>query len=411
MNTIVFGKPARAAALAAALLAGFMGLAGPAGAAEPQPVSVGLIAPMSGIYARYGQVMRMGAEMAVKDINDQGGVKALGGAPLKLEIIDSGDSTEKAKSAAQRMVADYPQLVAGTGAYLSSFTLAVTEVTERARLPMLTLSYSDLITDRGFKYIFQTSAPAGRQAEIALPSILELAEKSSGKRPRTVAILTDNTAASLSTVKALKGGLLEKNGLELVVDETFTPPLSDASSLVQRVRSRRPDLVFFLPTVISDAKLILEKMNETNVRIPVISFGIAIAEPEVLNTVSPDLLNGVMSAVGNWGAKGQEKLIERMKTEYKEPWMTQNAISTYGDMWVMKAALEKAGKADREAVAQAMRALDEGRSPYFPGGELKFDEAGHRVGATLTVIQWQDGVPVTVFPEEQAIAKAIWPGK
>jgi len=411
MNTIVFGKPARAAALAAALLAGFMGLAGPAGAAEPQPVSVGLIAPMSGIYARYGQVMRMGAEMAVKDINDQGGVKALGGAPLKLEIIDSGDSTEKAKSAAQRMVADYPQLVAGTGAYLSSFTLAVTEVTERARLPMLTLSYSDLITDRGFKYIFQTSAPAGRQAEIALPSILELAEKSSGKRPRTVAILTDNTAASLSTVKALKGGLLEKNGLELVVDETFTPPLSDASSLVQRVRSRRPDLVFFLPTVISDAKLILEKMNETNVRIPVISFGIAIAEPEVLNTVSPDLLNGVMSAVGNWGAKGQEKLIERMKTEYKEPWMTQNAISTYGDMWVMKAALEKAGKADREVVAQAMRALDEGRSPYFPGGELKFDEAGHRVGATLTVIQWQDGVPVTVFPEEQAIAKAIWPGK
>jgi len=411
MNTIVFGKPGRAAALAAALLAGFMGLAGPAGAAEPQPVSVGLIAPMSGIYARYGQVMRMGAEMAVKDINDQGGVKALGGAPLKLEIIDSGDSTEKAKSAAQRMVADYPQLVAGTGAYLSSFTLAVTEVTERARLPMLTLSYSDLITDRGFKYIFQTSAPAGRQAEIALPSILELAEKSSGKRPRTVAILTDNTAASLSTVKALKGGLLEKNGLELVVDETFTPPLSDASSLVQRVRSRRPDLVFFLPTVISDAKLILEKMNETNVRIPVISFGIAIAEPEVLNTVSPDLLNGVMSAVGNWGAKGQEKLIERMKTEYKEPWMTQNAISTYGDMWVMKAALEKAGKADREVVAQAMRALDEGRSPYFPGGELKFDEAGHRVGATLTVIQWQDGVPVTVFPEEQAIAKAIWPGK
>lgn len=408
MKTIAIAKFGTAAALAAALLTG---LAPAAQAAEPQAVSVGLIAPMSGIYARYGQVMRMGAEMAVKDINDQGGIKALGGAPLKLEVIDSGDSTEKAKSAAQRMVADYPQLVAGTGAYLSSFTLAVTEVTERAKLPMLTLSYSDLITERGFKYIFQTSAPAGRQAEIALPSILALAEKASGKRPKTVAILTDNTAASLSTVKALKGGLLEKNGLELVVDETFTPPLSDASSLVQRVRSRRPDLVFFLPTVISDAKLILEKMNETNVRIPVISFGIAIAEPDVLNTVSPQLLNGVMSAVGNWGAKGQEELIKRMKTEYNEPWMTQNAISTYGDMWIMKTALEKAGKADREAVAQAMRNLDEGRTPYFPGGELKFDEAGHRVGATLTVIQWQDGVPVTVFPEDQAVAQAIWPGK
>ena len=407
MTTQSFKNLGLAATLAGLLLAG----AGPARAAEPEPISVGLIAPMSGIYARPGQVMRMGAEMAVKDINDQGGIKALGGAKLKLVVVDSGDSTEKAKSAAQRMVADYPNLVAGTGAYLSSFTLAVTEVTERAKLPMLTLSYSDQITGRGFKYIFQTSATAGRQASIALPMILDLAEKASGKRPKTVAILTDNTAASLSSVKAMKDGLLEKNNLELVVDETFTPPLSDASSLIQRVRSRRPDLVFFLPTVISDAKLILEKMNETNVRIPVISFGIAIAEPDVLNTVSPKLLNGVMSAVANWGAKGQEALIQRLKEEYNEPWMTQNAISTYGDMWIIKAALEKAGKADRESVAQAMRALDEGKTPYFPGGELKFDEAGHRVGATLTVIQWQDGVPVTVFPEDVAIAKPIWPGK
>jgi branched-chain amino acid transport system substrate-binding protein len=310
------------------------------------------------------------------------------------------------------MVADYPGLVAATGAFLSSFTLAITEVTERAQLPFLTLSYADQLTTRGFKYMFQTSAPAGRQAEITLPMLMNLAEKASGKRPKTVAIVTDNTASSLSTVKALKeGGLMEKNGLNLVVDEVFTPPLSDASSLIQRVRSRRPDLLFFLCTVISDAKLILEKMSETNVKVPVISFGVAIAEPEVLNTVSPKLLNGVMAAVGNWGAKGQEGLIARMKQEYKEPWLTQNAISTYGDMWIMKSALEKAGKADRVAVGAAMHQLDEGPSPYFPGGVLKFDETGKRVGATLTVIQWQNGVPVTVFPEPQAVAAPIWPGK
>lgn len=380
-------------------------------AADPPTVSVGLIAPMSGLYARFGQVMKMGAELGVEDINKQGGIKSLGGAKLKLVVIDSGDSTEKAKSAAQRMVAEYPDLVVATGSYLSSFTLAVTEVTERAKLPMLTLSYSDQITNRGFKYIFQTSATAGRQADIALPSILDLAEKASGKRPQTVAILTDNTAASLSSVKAMKDGLLDKYKLKLVVDETFTPPLSDASSLVQQVRARKPDLVFFLPTVISDSKLLLEKMNEMNVRIPMISFGIAIAEPDVLSTISPKLLDGVMSAVGNWGAKGQDDLIKRMKSEYKEPWMTQNAISTYGDMWIMKSALEKAGKADREAVAVALRGLDEGRSPYFPGGVIKFDEVGRRVGATLTVIQWQNGVPVTVFPEENAVAKPLWPGK
>jgi branched-chain amino acid transport system substrate-binding protein len=89
--------------------------------------------------------------------------------------------------------------------------------------------------------------------------------------------------------------------------------------------------------------------------------------------------------------------------------MTQNAISTYADMWVMKEALEKAGKADREAVAQALRTMDGGASTYYPGGQIKFDERGRRVNAGLTIIQWQSGVPVVVYPENLALAKPLWP--
>src|SRR6185369_17470814 len=104
-------------------------------------VKVGLIVPLSGLYARPGAVMRMGAEMGVDHVNAAGGVKALGGARLRLVVMDCGDTVEKSKNAAQRMVAQETELVAASGAYLSSFTLAVTEVTERAQLPVLTLSY------------------------------------------------------------------------------------------------------------------------------------------------------------------------------------------------------------------------------------------------------------------------------
>src|ERR1700690_3779946 len=143
--------------------------------AQAADVKIGLIVPLSGLYARPGAVMRMGAEMGVDHVNGAGGVKALGGAKLKLVVIDCGDTTEKAKNAAQRMVAQETDLVVASGAYLSSFTLAVTEVTERAQLPVLTLSYSDLITERGFKYVFQTSATAGSQARQALPLLMKLA--------------------------------------------------------------------------------------------------------------------------------------------------------------------------------------------------------------------------------------------
>lgn len=384
-----------------------LGAAAPASAADP--VEIGLIAPVSGIYARPGQVMQMGAELGIEDVNAAGGIQCLDGAPLKLEIIDSGDSVEKAANAAQRMVAEYPDLVGATGSYLSSFTLAVTEVTERADLPMLTLSYSDQITERGFKNIFQTSATSGAQASIALPIIMDLAESETGKRPETVAIITDNTAASLSSVERMKGGLLDSLSLEVVMEETFTPPLADATSLVQRVRQSRPDLLFFLPTVISDANLILQKMQEFRVDVPTISFGIAIAEPEVLNVMDADLLEGVMSAVANWGVKGQEELIARLNERYGEPWMTQNAVSTYGDMWIFKAALEEACSRDRKAVAEALRNLKGGESAYYPGGTLSFDEMGRRDGASLTIIQWQDGVPVTIFPEDLAVSQPKWP--
>src|SRR6478752_10568998 len=128
-------------------------------------VKIAVITPLSGPWARQGTLVKFGAETAIDEINAAGGIKALGGAKLELVAIDTGDSAEKAKNAAQRLVAQEPDVVGGMGAWLSTFTLAVTEVTERAQIPWLTLSYSDSITGRGFKYVYQSSMPAGKQPE------------------------------------------------------------------------------------------------------------------------------------------------------------------------------------------------------------------------------------------------------
>src|ERR1700693_5913123 len=79
-----------------------MGLSTMARAQSPPEVKVGLLVPISGLYARPGTVMREGAEMAVEHINAQGGVKSLGGAKLKLALLYSGDTTEEAKNEDER---------------------------------------------------------------------------------------------------------------------------------------------------------------------------------------------------------------------------------------------------------------------------------------------------------------------
>lgn len=381
--------------------------------AQTNEVKVGLIAPLSGPWARQGELMIKGANLAIDHINAAGGIKALGGAKMKLLTFDAGDSAEKAKNAAQRMVSQEPDLVAATGAWLSSFTLAVSEVTERAELPLTTLSYSDQITARGFKHVFQTSATADAQANTAVPAILAVADRA-GKKLSTVGIVQDNTASAVSFAKAMREGGLQKLNLKLVVDETFTPPLSDATPLIQKVRSAKPDLLLLLPTAVSDDKLLIEKLTEFGLgqgKLPIVANGAHYATPEILRSVGGDLMEGVMVVVGNWAVKGQERIIDDFKKKTGEPWMTQDSLSTYGDMWIFKEALEVAKKADRKAVSQAIRAMDttEGSAKFFPGNRIKWDESGRRVGATVVVVQWQKGVPAPVYPPETATAAPIWP--
>ena len=384
--------------------------------AQQKEVKVAVIAPISGPWARQGQLIQMGAEMAVDEINQKGGIKSLGGAKLKLIVADAGDSAEKAKNAAQRLIAQEPDLVGGTGAWLSTFTLAVTEVTERAQIPWLTLSYADNITERGFKYVFQTSPVASVQSISAIPAIVELAKTATGKAPATAGIIGDNTASPVFFLKPLREGGLAKAGMKVVMDETYTPPLSDATPLIQKVRSTRPEILFFVSTTISDLKLGLEKLNEFRLGkgvVPVIANGAHMGAPEVLKNVPPELLEGLMFVVADWNMKGHESINETFKKRTGEPWITQDAITGYGDMWILKEGLEGAKSADKVKVAEEIRKLKLTTGPAadaFPGG-VQFDEKGRRMNAPLVIVQWQKGVPVTVSPVDRALAKPFWPKK
>ena len=100
------------------------------------------------------------------------------------------------------------------------------------------------------------------------------------------------------------------------MDETYTPPLSDATPLIQKVRSTRPEFLMFITTTISDVKLGLEKMNEFRLAkgvIPVIANGAHMGAPEVLKNVPADLIEGLMFIVANWELKGQEKISDLFK--------------------------------------------------------------------------------------------------
>ena len=399
-----------------------MGLAGAAvalaprraRAQNPREVKIALVVPLSGPWARQGILEQYGAELAVDDVNSSGGIKALGGAKLKLILYDTGDTAEKAKNAAQRLVAQEPDVVGGIGCWLSSFTLAVTEVTERAELPWLTLSYSDLITGRGFKYIFQSSPTADAQATALLPRIVDLASKATGGRPAKVAFVGDNSAAVVSFMKPIREHVAKDLGLTIVADETYTPPLADATTLVQKIRSGRPDFIVLQSTNVGDDKLLLDKFAERGITastIPLVGGGGHWTVPELMKVAGKEHLEGLIVGLANWPGKDLGDLERRFMAKTNEPWFGHDSIFPYAHVMIFKEALERTASTDRKKLGEMMHKIDlkEGPAKLFPDGRVKYDEKGRRVGAELCIVQWQKGRPVAVHPDSIAVSKAVWP--
>lgn len=405
------GSGVRALVIVLAVLVAAPAIAAPAVAMAAEEVRIALVAPLSGRWARQGQLKKMGAEMAIEEINAQGGIKALGGAKIVLREADAGDSVEKAVSAVQRVLSR-DRISAGIGAWLSSFTLGVTEVSERLQVPWFTLSYADNITERGFKYTFQSSPVSSLQAEQALGLVVDLARRNN-QTLRKAAIVGDNTAATVFFFKPLREKLLGARGIELVVDEIWTPPLADATAIVQKLRSAQPDIVFYGATNFPDSIQVLQKVKEFGLGIPIQGVGAWLVTPEYVQTVGKELLDNIMTVTAAHPLKGQDELVRRFTQRTGEPFMTQDPLMTYYHVWIIKEAVELAGSRDPRAIRDAVAKLDVKTGPAAAAlapGRIRYDERGRRMDAAPIIVQWQNGEPFTVVPAELATRTPIWHG-
>ena len=381
----------------------------PAPAIAVSEVKIAIIVPLSGRWARQGALYKAGSDMAIDEINAQGGIKALGGAKVVLVPADAGDSVQQATSAAQRVLSG-GGITAAQGAWLSSFTLGATEVSERLGIPWLTLSWADKITDRGLRYVFQSSSVSSQLAEQSISQVVALGQ-AAGVNVKRVALVGDNTAAIVDYFKALRDTIMPKAGLEIALDEVFTPPLPDATAVVQKLRSAQPDLMINGATAHSDVVTLLQKMREFHLKIPMIGLGAQFTTKEFRDGVGAELIEGLMASVASHGLRGQEDLVKRFQERTGEPWMIQDAVSGYAEIWIIKEAIEQAASADPAKVRDALAALDLRHGPATHSllpGYIRFTAQGRRVDAIPVIVQWQSGVPYTVYPAEGAVRQAVW---
>ncbi len=208
--------------------------------AQPRPIKIGLIHPVSGALAYSGGQGRMGCQMAIDEINAAGGIKALGGARIEAALGDSQSRPEVGVAEVERLHQE--AVSAYVGCFSSAIALPATQAAAKYNTPfMIDVGVSDAIVSRGLKNVFRLAPGNGKCVDDAFAGLSEV-NKAAGGIAKSAVIVHEDSEFGTSTAKLLQGKLA---GIGLEVKEVLkhATPTRDFSNLVLRIKSLKPDLV------------------------------------------------------------------------------------------------------------------------------------------------------------------------
>jgi branched-chain amino acid transport system substrate-binding protein len=361
-----------------------------------EPVNIGGLYPVTGGFAQIGQACANAAKLAVQMINDAGGIKSLGGAKLNLILSDVQSDTTVTRTETDRLITSY-KLSAIHGAYASALTLIASEVAERAKVPMLTGSSSDLL-NQGRHFTFTPFARGSQFAEAQLQMAKLVSDK-----PK-VAVIFENTAFGSTT----SNGLREKApaaGAEVVLFEPYSAGLTDAAPLINKVKASGANMLFPV-SYLNDLILIIRAIKQDGLQIAINGGSGGFVVPDFYKNVGP-VADGLLG-VAHWNHDcdaNAQKVNEEYKKQFGE-FIFEYGGGLVAQTFLIAEALERAASTDPQKVRDALAALDvsQGYAAMCPGGRVKFGPDGKNIYAHPVGVQWQNGDLATVFPKEDARA-------
>jgi len=367
--------------------------------AQGKTFTVGVPLPLTGAEAKFGEMEKQAYEMAAAEINAKGGVK---GSKLVLDIQDSGGKPETATAIVEKFITidKYPIVV---GEYTSQCSYAVAGVAEKYKVPYLVVTgAADKITQQGWKYVFRLNPPSSlyNQGLFGLWGQV-------GK-PKTIALLYENTDFGTSTSKAMKD-YCDANGIQVVLNEGYQAGAVDFKPILQKVKSLRPDVIYMV-SYLMDASLLMRQSKELDINPQAFIGGAAgFTLPEFLQNAadaSEDALSGTL-----WTPQvkypGAKAFFDNFKAKYsKDP--DYHGAEAYAATYVLADVLKRA----RSWTPDDLRAALSDTNMMTAFGPVKFVSWGQFTNQNrmeTLVLQVQNKKFETVYPPDAASAKAIYP--
>lgn len=217
-------------------------------------IKIGVIGPLTGEVAQYGEAVINGVKLRTKEINDAGGIN---GKKIELVIADSKGDSQEAINIYKKMISqDKVDLVIGE--VISSATLAIADLAQSAKKPLISASGTNIDITKGRDFVFRTTFTDPYQG-------VATAKYAHAKGVKSVAILTNTSSDySVGLADAFKKQA-RQDGIT-VIEEKYTKDDKDFKSILTKIKGQNPEAIF-IPDYYNTIGLIITQANELGLKV------------------------------------------------------------------------------------------------------------------------------------------------
>ena len=376
------------------------------GRAQPAPVKVGVLHPVTGWATYSGTQCRLGALLAIEDINNAGGIKSLGGAKLEAVLADAQSKPEVGVAEIERL--NSAGVSAVVGAYASAICLATTQAAAKYDLPhVVDIGVADSIVQRGLKNTFRFGPGYKTVADLAVENLNSL-NTAAGKPIKSALIIHEESLFGTGTA-----GLLSKAlpGMGIEVREVIkhANPTRDFNNIALRIKAMQPDIV--IPAnYYNEYALLVRTMQQQRI-VPKAIYSVLGGAASQYKFVQefPEASNGIIDCNHWFNPKDPRAQALRKRVEAQGKFFNYEVFLTYTAMMYLADAIENAKSRDRGAITQAL-ASSTYSDHIMPYGQTKVVD-GQNMGARPLMTQVLDGDIKVVFPTDYREATPLFPMK
>ena len=372
--------------------------------AQAKTVKVGVLHPVTGALAYSGQQCRMGALMAIEDINKAGGIKSLGGAKIEAMLGDAQSSPQAGTAEIEKM--NEAGVSAVVGAFASAICLATTQAAAKYNLPhVVDVGVADQIVERGLKNTFRFGPGYKKCAEVAVAN-LHVLNTAAGKPARTVMIIHEESLFGTGTANLLSK---ELPGYGYDVKEVIkhANPTRDFNNIALRIKQVNPDIV--IPAnYYNEYALLVRTMQQQKIS-PKAIYSVLGGAASSYKFVKefPEAANGIIDCNHWFNPRDKRSLELKKRVEAQGQFFSYEVFMTYTAMSLLADAIERAKSTDRAAIIDALT-KSTFSNHIMPYGATQFVN-GQNMGAQPLMTQVVKGDIKVIVPRDYREVEPIFP--